>query len=237
VTVFDMLTHLSTTYSTITCNDLERNRASIATLWSPSDPIETLWDCLREVQRIAAAGGDPLSDATLIELTTILFESTGMFTLACDMWCLKPTTNKTYTEFRDFFTTENKERLRKTITSATSGFHSANAATTAPVRPPAAPATAPPMTPTGSAIANDGTHVFYCWTHGLGFNQNHTSATCSKPADGHCQTTTIKNMHGGNNTIMSNHRKPKPTDATATAAGTAANATTTPAAGAAATAA
>jgi len=44
VTVLDMLTHLSTTYSTITRNDLERNRASIATLWSPSDPIKTLWD-------------------------------------------------------------------------------------------------------------------------------------------------------------------------------------------------
>jgi len=66
--------------------------------------------------------------------------------------------------------------------------------------------------------ANDGTQVFYCWTHGLGFNKNHTSATCSKPADGHFQTATIKNMCGGNNTIMSGRRRPKPDTATDMAA-------------------
>jgi len=51
--------------------------------------------------------------------------------------------------------------------------------------------------------------MYYCWTHGLGFNHNHMSATCSKPADGHNTSAMVKNMHGGNNTIMSNHCHPK----------------------------
>ena len=76
--------------------------------------------------------------------------------------------------------------------------------------------------------ANDGTQVYYCWMHGLGFNKNHTSTTCSNPAEGHCQTATVKNMQGGNNTIMSNRRKPKTTTATvATATSTTTTTTVT----------
>ncbi len=135
LSVLDMLTHLSTTYSTITWSDLESNRASIATIWSTADPIKILWDCLREVQHIAAAGGDPLSDATIIDLTTILFESTGIFTLACDMWRLCPAANKTYIKFCEFFTTENKEHLRKNITTVNGGYHSANTVAHLPIKP------------------------------------------------------------------------------------------------------
>jgi len=126
ITVIDLLTHLSTTYSTITQSDLEINCTSIATIWSITDPIELLWNCLREVQCIAAAGGNPLSEAALMDLTTIMLESTGIFSLACNMWRLHPTTNKTYIEFCEFFMTENKEHLRKTATTGTSGYHSAN---------------------------------------------------------------------------------------------------------------
>jgi len=49
VTVADMLTHLNTTYGTLSCSDLEKNRASIRTLWTPTEPIELLWERLREV--------------------------------------------------------------------------------------------------------------------------------------------------------------------------------------------
>ena len=42
---------------------------------------------------------------------------------------------------------------------------------------------------------------YYCWTHGLGFNKDHTSLTCTKKAEGHKEDATILNMQGGNNTI------------------------------------
>ncbi len=46
ISVAATLTHLCTTYGPITCAKLETNRASIATLWTPDDPIKTLWEQL-----------------------------------------------------------------------------------------------------------------------------------------------------------------------------------------------
>ena len=45
--------------------------------------------------------------------------------------------------------------------------------------------------------------MYYCWTHGLGKNRNHTSATCNNKAEGHKDEATADNMLGGNNKIMS----------------------------------
>ena len=89
-------------------------------------------------------------------------------------------------------------------------LHTAFAAATIPATPRRAPTAVPPtrapttapLPPAAGAIANDGTRVYYCWTHGLGTNANHTSATCQRPGKGHKQNATIINMQGGNNTIM-----------------------------------
>jgi len=67
VSVTDMLTHLQTTYGTITCADLEANCASIATLWSPADPIKLLWECLHEVQCITNVRDDPITNQAIID--------------------------------------------------------------------------------------------------------------------------------------------------------------------------
>jgi len=45
---------------------------------------------------------------------------------------------------------------------------------------PATPASVQPI------ITNDELNIYYCWTHGLCFNCNHTSSTCSNLANGHC---------------------------------------------------
>jgi len=65
---------------------LETNRASIATIGTPDDPIETLWEKLHKIQCIATAGGEPLADITIVELAFVVFKDTGVFTTACDMW-------------------------------------------------------------------------------------------------------------------------------------------------------
>jgi len=213
VTVADMLTHLNTTYSTITCSDLETNWASIRTLWTPSEPIKLLWDRLREVRRIATASTDPISDAVAINLTHLLFEATGVFSHACDTWPSCTAANRTFTDFQTVFNVANNERLCR-LTTSQAGFHSANAITTDKASSASLPAPPTHITTPGPTIANDDAHVFYCWTHGLGFNKNHTSATCSNPAEGHVQTATIQNMRGGNSNIMSGRRRPKPDTAT-----------------------
>jgi len=44
ITVAAMIMHLCTNYGPITCTKLENNCASIATIWTPDDPIENLWE-------------------------------------------------------------------------------------------------------------------------------------------------------------------------------------------------
>jgi len=90
------------------------------------------------------------------------------------------------------------------MTSQT-GFHSTNATTITAPKP--LPLLAPPTqpAPTTAITTNDSLTMYYCWTHGLGFNCTHTSATCSNLAEGHCPNATVKNMQGGNNTIMMSH--------------------------------
>jgi len=169
---------------------------------------------LREIQFISITGGDALTDNAIKDLTFIMFEATGMFTMACDTWCIRPLATQTLIEFREHFTSENKEQLRK-LTMSQVSFHSAHAAfLKMPIMPVVAmpkPMGMAPNVPVQSAgmqpiITNDGLNMYYCWMHGLGFNRNHTSGTCSNPAEGHRTSATVKNMQNGNNTIMSNHR-------------------------------
>jgi len=132
--------------------------------------------------------------------------------MACDTWHIRLTADQMLIEFCTHFTSENKELLYK-LTTSQAGFHSANAAISKATKPNTIAASLPvplgvpilPVTPTPVAVVtNNRLHMYYCWTHSLGFNCNHTSTTCSKPADGHNTSTTVKNLHGGNNTIMSN---------------------------------
>jgi len=129
ISVTTMLTHLCTTYGPITRAKLKRNRASIATIWNPDDPIKTLWERLREIQRISVAGNDPLSNTAITELTFDMFEATGIFTTGCDSWRIFPVANQTLDDFCTPFTCENKDHLRK-LTMSQAGFHHANATTT-----------------------------------------------------------------------------------------------------------
>jgi hypothetical protein len=66
---------------------------------------------------------------------------------------------------------------------------------------------------------------YYCWTHGLGKNRVHTSATCNRKGEGHLDAATLDNMMGGNNTILrgpgprrnhTNNQQPNTNNTTAT---------------------
>jgi len=146
VSVADMIAHLQNTYGTLTRTDLEKNRASISSLWTPSEPIELLWDRLREVQRIAAFGNEPISDAAIVELTHLLFETSGVFAHTCETWLAHPANQRTYAEFQIAFTNANKQRLHR-LTTSQARFHSANAATTTPACPTPAPSPRHPVLP------------------------------------------------------------------------------------------
>jgi hypothetical protein len=73
-----------------------------------------------------------------------------------------------------------KKHENGNYTAKTGGYHGANAAQGKPVSPAKPPAPAPAPTKPTAAKANNNVMVYYCWTHGVGFNKHHTSATCKR---------------------------------------------------------
>ena len=194
-TPLEMLTHLMTTYGSVTPQDIEANRDKLSEPWNPDEPIESLWERITTVRYYAEQAQEPITEATALRLTIAMFEKTGVLQDAIDIWRRKPTAQQTLVNFKEHFTTENKERIRK-ITSKTAGYHEANAVAGQPAT------TQQQLPPNNSqnktaAVVVDDIHFSYCWTHGLCRGKKHTSQTCRNPADGHQEDATITNMKGG----------------------------------------
>ena len=207
----NILGHLRTYYCEVEPEELERNRMSLQETWNVDEPMEILWDKVLSARTFAERHGDPISEVTALHLLLTSLEATGVFTDACDKWRDLPSFGKTIQTFRTHFTRENKTRLRK-LTAQQAGFHGANAATSQATVTNAATAAK-----AAAATAGAGTQVimvgktlmYYCHSHGLGWNANHTSPQCNKKKEGHKDDATINNMMGGCNVIMTN-RRPRP---------------------------
>ena len=203
-----MLAHLKTSYGNITIEEIEANRSRLTADWNPDAPMEDLWLRIHESQRYATAAGEDITDAAAIRLTLAVLEKTGVFITACEKWRDLADAEWTLVNFKAHFTKADQERIR-ILTARTAGYHGANAAdvpTTpppTPTTPPAAPdIAAAAITPQPRTVRIDGSvAMYYCWSHGLGINKDHTSATCNFPKEGHITTATADNMQGGRNTI------------------------------------
>ena len=215
-----MLDHLNTEYGTMTPEELETNRAALSEAWNFDDPIEDLWTKIANIQRVAQLGQVPIPDLTVITLTLAMIEKTGLLATTTEKFRLRPTTEWTLALFKADFKLGNQERIRK-LTAGDAGFHGAHHTTTVPhpcanpitpsassAPPPAPSAAAASATPTGVAV--EGGTMYYCWTHGLGPNHNHTSATCLNKAEGHKDDATAFRMRGGNNTISTGRARRLP---------------------------
>jgi hypothetical protein len=203
-----MLTHLQDTYGQVTPDDIEQNRMRLSDEWNPDDPIEDVWIRISECQTFAR-NIEAITDMAAIRLTLSVFEKTGVFAHAAEKWRDKPTVEHTLPNFKIHFNFENKERLRK-LTAQTAGFHGAHQAILDPAPTAAATAAlaalrvAPPVVVVGEI------KMYYCHTHGLGTNADHTSATCTNPGPEHKTEATISKMLGGNRKIYSSNNRPRP---------------------------
>jgi hypothetical protein len=87
-----------------------------------------------------------------------------------------------------------KERNRRVLAKS-AGYHDALSATVqalAAVGKETRPSTnAKPAATVGTVP------MFYCWLHGLGFSEQHTSHSCNNKKDGHQDDATIKIRKGG----------------------------------------
>jgi hypothetical protein len=183
VTAQELLRHLHTNYGTIEADDLEANADALETPWDPTTPIEHVFTNAKRCRDIAAAGNDPMSEQHVIRGLSRVFEKSGVFATTLHEWKIKPAAEKTLANFKMHFINANKERTRNPTTVKAvleQAFAAKDKATN--------------MVPVTE-------EMFYCWTHGMGYNKEHTSATCTAPQAGHVRNATCYNKQGGNCTI------------------------------------
>ena len=206
-----ILSHLKTTYGKLTPDDIKNNCNTLAAEWNPDDPIEDLWKRITDAQRFATRAGKPITNATAMQLTLGVLERSGVFATAAHKWCAKTTAEQTMVNFQSHFNFENKERIHQ-LTATGAGYHGTTRnsipATVSPSASSAATDTTTITTPTGAgSVTAENIKLYYCWTHGLGRNPNHTSQTCKKKGEGHKDTATFTDMQGGARTIMGGGRR------------------------------
>lgn len=132
VTPLTMLNHLRAEYGTMTPEELERNRLALSEPWNFDNPIEDLWGKLANIQRVAALGGVPIPEITIVTLTLAMIEATGLLATTTEKFRLRPTSDWTIALFKsEFLLGTNKECVRR-LTAGAAGF-------TAPIMLPLRP--------------------------------------------------------------------------------------------------
>ena len=199
-----MLAHLDKNYATITTDHVEANEQELSRPWDPATPTETVFDHATEVQAFAATTTDTISDGKLVRETLQIFKKSGVLGDGVKDWRKKLPADQTWTAMRVHFRKANQRRIQDS-TSGDLGYHAANAAQTGPTNAAAIQAmvtqAVAAQTNNNTTGATDLPNWYYCWSHGLGINPNHTSSTCTHAAEGHNSTATLGNMKGVNNKI------------------------------------
>ena len=85
-TPLQILTHLNTTYGTITPEDLLENRAQLRKPWSPPSEIEIFFQHLEDCKSFSVSGDDEISDLNIVSAGVATLKQTGLFGLAMREW-------------------------------------------------------------------------------------------------------------------------------------------------------
>ena len=190
-----ILQHLINTYNIVTEETLEDNRGRLGAEWNPDQGMEVLYTRITNVQQFAAEAGahHAISDATAMHLVLTALERTGMFTDACADWRKRTPAEQTLLNFKldmDHAWTERNRRVK----AKDVGYHDALSAS---MHALSAGKENKPTGTTKPAVMVDSIAMFYCWSHGLGFSDQHTSHSCNNKKDGHQDDATIKSRKGG----------------------------------------
>jgi hypothetical protein len=200
-----MIQHLDATYGRLTPGEIEANRLALSTLWNPDKPIEDLWASVNTIRRIAEDGFAPITEVTTISLLLDMFETFRMLSSTTEKYRLSEPSSWSLEHFKRDITCGNAERLCR-LTTGSSGYHGALAATALPANMQVAK---PCPTTTENVVCN-GIQLYYCWSHGISGYANHTSATCVNRKAGHIATATLRNQQGGAYIRIPGQQPPKP---------------------------
>jgi hypothetical protein len=106
--------------------ELTQNYERLNTLYDPNQPIETLFQQIRDARAFAVAGGHPYGAAMIVNVAYTLVFNTGLFPDACRAWQSRAIAGKKWAQFKIDFATAHREFWLINQTAQQSGFHSAN---------------------------------------------------------------------------------------------------------------
>ena len=95
-----IITHMKTTYGTITADDLNKNFQELQKPWSSDRPLEDLWTQVRRCRNFAQAH-DPITELAAIREMANNLKNSGVFTQDLKDWCKKTTDNTTIAHFHE----------------------------------------------------------------------------------------------------------------------------------------
>jgi hypothetical protein len=165
--------------------------------------------------RCSAAYGEMLAPLTQIRMAYDNIHASGHLADACQRWEQRDpaTAAQTWAAFTAFFSHAYQLRAQQ-ATTGTTGFPQAAAITnTKDAEIGQLQQQVAALTRQMRALAGGGGRQqqvqqpaqqqprFYCWSHGLGFNPNHTSGSCGNRLAGHEANATDANRMGGNNQV------------------------------------
>jgi hypothetical protein len=125
----DMMDHLFSTYGNITAVDLEINFEHMRRAWDPQQPVESLFKQIQECAYYAEAGGVLIGHPQQINVGYAKIFANGHFMSACRRWNEKPLADKTWAQFKAYFSAAHRQHKQmQGKSAATAGYHSNNAA-------------------------------------------------------------------------------------------------------------
>jgi len=197
VTVRQIIEHLEARCSSLDQDMLTKNLEDLESPWKPAVSMEPLWQRDVVAQQVATAGHEPVTDAALVRIHRQILIDTGLFMLNLHDWDKKAENDKTWANFKTFFSDADKNRVKDA--AANQLQHGAFSAVGRPGcagSRPGSPAVVPgaPLTrSTGSSpLTTPGLLEFgCCWSHGLGTNADHNSVACTNKANGHQEDAAI----------------------------------------------
>jgi hypothetical protein len=99
--------------------------------WDPQQPVETLFKQIQDCADYSEAGGVLIGHLQHINVGYAKIFATGHFMSACRRWNERPTTEKTWTQLKPHFAAAHRQHKQmQGESSATAGYHSANAVVT-----------------------------------------------------------------------------------------------------------
>ena len=217
VTTLQLLTYLTTRYANMTPEAISRNYSAFSKpFWQPPMPIETLFSTIATRVQFAASAQAPIADILVMQAAYDNVAATGLFTTYLERWRSKSIQEKTYAAFQTFMI--EADRDRSSITAADAGYHAMAVVTKTDKSElqlfkeelilaqkfelqqlfkdellKREQATTP---------SRKEHPTFYCHSHGITRNPNHTSKLCNNKKPGHKDSATLSNKMGGSTFVF-----------------------------------